>query len=359
MKVFVGLLALSCIHVAHAELIDTSTQRFVVPVSPMPSIDNQPTADVATDKAAHINLTPSPSTTIPNDPTDDWVDERRQDTKVWLNKTAHRLDTWFGRTNPNKPANASLRIMLDVYDNKYDGTSFKPKIRGRLRLPALENRLSVIIGDDELEYYDNAGWHVALDSPKERFDGKQIRNNNTSFAFRLSKWQDEKGIETDADIGIRSGNDIYGRLRADKKWHYQNNLIGHFEQIYRYGSKSEHFLRSNYILNKTLSSTRTLTNHSYLEYTHQDDEKIIAGNTLYQTHTYPMRLGERKISYGVNLAARVDEAVWDNSYGAFVNYRQPIWKDWLFIQSELTYYNHKVDNKDHHLASFLRLEVQF
>lgn len=287
-----------------------------------------------------------------------WLDQKRKHTKVWLNRTANKLDDWFGTPSPDKPASASLRVMFDLHNSKYDGTTIKPKLRGRLRLPALENRLSVMIGDDDLEHYDQIGWHINPDGTQKRFDRQKTQDDNSSLALRFSKWQSKHGIDTDADIGTRSGGEIYGRLRAEKRWQSEHQDTK-LEQIYRYGTKSEHFLRTNYITTYQKSDTRSLTNHTYLEYTHDNDEKIAIGNTLYQTHTYPIPLGERRLSYGVNAYARVDENTYPNSYGAFVNYRQPIWRNWLFVQGELTYYNHKLDNKDHHLASFVRLEMQF
>lgn len=330
-----GLMAVSWIGVAHAELIDHSTQHYII---------------------HQVPIIEPPSTQTDNHHS--WFDERHEDTKTWLNRTARHMDRWFGKSNPDKPAYANLRVMMDFYDDKYDGTSIKPKIRGKIRLPTLEDRLSVIVGNDDLEYYDNTGWHVDSKDNKDRFDRQQTRTDNSSFALRFSKWKHDAGITTDADIGMRPGNDLYGRLRAEKLWQ-KDHGNARLEQIYRYGTKSEHFLRTNYIHNHHYSNTRSLTNHTYLEYSHDGYEDLIIGNTLYQTHSYPTALGERTLSYGANVYARIDENAYPNSYGVFINYRQPIWRHWLFAQGEMTYYNHKIDQKDHRLATFLRLEAQF
>ena len=34
-------------------------------------------------------------------------------------------------------------------------------------------------------------------------------------------------------------------------------------------------------------------------------------------------------------------------YGPFINWRQPIWKEWLFIQPELHFYNSKKQQSGH------------
>lgn len=328
------MVALSCYSLARGQLINDSTQLILPTPNPKAKSQTEQTTDT------------------------NWLEQKRKHTKAWLGRTAHKMDDWFGTPNPAKSATASLRVMIDVYDNKYDGTTLKPKLRGRLRLPTLEDRLSVIIGDDNLEHYDQVGWHINPDGTQKRFDSQKIKEDNSSLALRFSKWRHKNDIETDADIGTRSGGEIYGRLRAKKSWH--GDGTDHFlEQIYRYGSKSEHFLRTNYVITKPYTANRFLTNHSYLEYTNDGQENLSIGHTLYQTHLYPDKLGEKRLSYGLNAYARVDEGTYPNSYGAFINYRQPIWRDWLFVQGELTYYNHKLDDKDHHLASFVRLEMQF
>lgn len=322
---------------ACAELIDTSTKRVTITQSTKNEVHKQT-----------------------------WLDEQHAHTKTWIHQTIQEMDGWFGK-HPKKSATATLRVMVDVYDDKYNGTRIKPKIRGKLRLPALEHRLSMVIGDDRLDDYDNTGWHVAtnkppnspdeLSPPKELLDKAQVRTDNASFAFRFSRWKEQQGIRTDADLGVRSGGEIYGRLRAEKKWQ-KDTTTAHLENIYRYGTKSAHFWRSNYTLTKTLSSTRDLINHSYLEYTHNDDKKVIIGNTFYQRHQYPTRLGGRTLSYGVNASQRLDTSNW-SSYGAFVNYKEPILRPWLFVEGELTYYNYTFKNQNHHLATFVRLGAEF
>lgn len=348
MKEFVFVACcMSCCPLVAGQPIDNSTP----PVLILPDL---PVSNLPVSKPVQV---------LPKDDLKDkddlnWLEQRRKHTKAWLGRTAYKMDDWFGTPNPAKPATASLRVMLDVYDNKYDGTSFKPKLRGRLKLPTLEDRLSVIIGDDTLEHYDQIGWHINPDGTQKRFDTKKVKDDNSSLALRFSKWRAKNGIETDADIGTRSGGEIYGQMRAKKSWQ-DDDIDSHFEQIYRYGTKSEHFLRTNYVMTQKRAENRSLTNHSYIEYTNDGQENLSIGNTLYQTHLYPDKLGEKRLSYGLNVYARVDESTYPNSYGAFVNYRQPIWRPWLFVQGELTYYNHRLDDKDHHLASFVRLEMQF
>ena len=46
------------------------------------------------------------------------------------------MDEWMGEPDPNQLATAGLRIMLDSQEDHYDHFSIKPRIRGKIRLPA-------------------------------------------------------------------------------------------------------------------------------------------------------------------------------------------------------------------------------
>lgn len=293
-----------------------------------------------------------------------WIDHKRQSTQKTLNNTAGKIDRWFGKANDDKKATASLRVMTDFHYDKYDGESIKPKIRGRIHLPALENRLSIMIGADDLDNHETVGsYNNKADFGDTRFNKEQSRNDNSSLALRFSKWKDDVGIETDIDIGVRSGNELYLRLRAEKQKTFSmfgyHDINGRFEQIYRYGHKTHHYLRTNAEFSRHLSDTRSFINHSYIDYSHKDSEEIVLANNLYQHHTFNSKLGRKTLSYGMHISNRLDENKWANTYGPFINYRQPIFRKWFFVQAEANYYNDKLENKDHHLGAFLRLEAVF
>lgn len=305
------------------------------------------------------------STAFANDTIHDgWVDETHHSTKRWLNRTAHHIDDWFGKTNPNEPARASVRVMLDVHDDKHSNTTIKPRIRGKIKLPTLENQLSLVLGDDELD--DEQGGGIYNDgrlksNQQHTFDRHQSTKDNSSLALRLSKFKDDLGVQTDFDIGVRS-SDVYARLRGEKRWQMDNNVHGRLEQVYRYGTKSEHYALTTLEFNQTQSHSRSLINRSHLLYTDKDDKNNLSwSNSFYQTQNWQHKLGTRSLSYGLYAGGDVKDNQKSNlnSYGPYVSYRQPIWREWLFVQGDISYYNNKDENKDHHIATFGRLEMVF
>ena len=84
------------------------------------------------------------SIVLPTELTEDktWADRQQKSIRNWTDRTAHKMDTWFGETNPEQPASATLRVIIDNRWNKHDDYDIKPRIRGRIKLPTLENRLT-------------------------------------------------------------------------------------------------------------------------------------------------------------------------------------------------------------------------
>ena len=80
-----------------------------------------------------------------------WLDRNQLKVRDWADHTSHKIDNWFGETDPEKPASATLRVIVDNSWNKHDGYEIKPRIRGKIKLPTLERKLSLVFGDDSLD----------------------------------------------------------------------------------------------------------------------------------------------------------------------------------------------------------------
>lgn len=293
----------------------------------------------------------------------EWVDTNHQEFRGWLQKTAHRMDGWFGDTNPNEPARASLRVMMDTTWNEYDGTTVKPRVRGKIKLPTLENRLSIVFGDDSLDDIPSDGGVMSDDrvatpnAEDRRFDRRQAREDNSSLALRWSKFRRAAGI--DVDLGVRS-DDVFVRAKYDKSWQLSHDIHARFEQMYRYGSSSEHTALTTLEFVQPQSESRQIVSRSHLYYAHKDQEDLDWSSSLFQQHALPVKHGTAELSYGIYTGGDiVDKNPNLNTYGPYVSYRQPVWRDWLFLQGDVSYYNNKTEDRDHHVALFSRVEVVF
>lgn len=291
-----------------------------------------------------------------------WVDEQHKTVRASLHNWSNDLNDWLGETDPSRPASASLRIMLDNEWNRYDKYSFKPRVRGKIKLPVLKKKLSLVFGDDsvdnEVQDQNRIGpnYRKPLEQNKH-YDRRQTKDDNSSIALRWSEGIQSIGLNTDFDVGIRAGSDVYFRFTADKLWKATDKLHFNLEQIYRFGLESKHFARTNFETRYHERENLMTANHLYYEYTHKHNNLTAWGNSLYRQHTFA---NFKRLNYGFFVGGSFDAKVHKvNQYGPFINWRQPVLRKWLFIQPELNFYNNRDKERNHTLGAFLRVEAIF
>lgn len=299
----------------------------------------------------------------PTEQTEDqtWVDRKQKNIRNWADRTSEKIDNWFGEVDPQKPATATIRVMVDNYWNEYDNFEIKPRIRGRIKLPTLEKRLSVVFGDDSLDNeFNNSPANINQNPNQDsnkKLDGKQTRDDNSSIALRWSNFSKRLPFETDADLGIRSGDDIYVRLKASRDWQLRNDFKFYAEQIYRYGIDSENYLRTNLELTHARPNQPFLSNQFSLTYADDQDDDLAWENRTFREHSF---FANNRFNYGIYTSGYYNDSdLRLNSWGPFVSWRQPVLREWFFVQGDVNYFNDHREDRNHFVSTFLRLEALF
>lgn len=292
-----------------------------------------------------------------------WADQKQKSVSNWVDRTANRIDSWFGETDPNKPASATLRVLMDNSWDKYNGYEISPRIRGKIKLPTLQHRLSVVFGDDSLDDEINNNIAITNDNPNSNpnsdktINGKRIRDDNGSIALRWSQLSKKLPFDVDADLGIRSGDDIFARLKASKDWNLGNDFDFHAEQIYRYGINSKNYLRTNLELTHARPNQAFLSNQFYVTYADEQDDDLTWDNRTYRQHQF---FKGNKFNYGIYTGGFYNDGdLRLNSWGPFVSWRQPVWREWFYIQGDLNYFNDHREDRSHYPSALVRLEALF
>ena len=290
-----------------------------------------------------------------------WVDRKQFQIRSWADDTSHKIDNWFGETDPEKPASATLRVIVDNSWNKYDGYEIKPRIRGRIKLPTLERQLSLVFGDDSLDNELDNNVAITNENPgnsnNKTLDRQQTRENNSSFALRWSEFSKYIPFKTDLDLGLRSGDDIYLRLKASKDWKLENDFSFHAEQIYRYGIDSKNYLRTNLELTHARPNQAFLSNQLNLTYSDNQDDDLTWDNSLFRQHQF---FHENSFSYGIYTGGFLNNKdLRLNSWGPFISWRQPLWREWFYVQGNLNYMNDHRDDRSHFISTSIRFEALF
>ena len=301
--------------------------------------------------------------TPPTDQTEDgtWSDRQQKSIRNWADRTANKMDNWFVEPDPNKPASATLRVIVDNRWNKHDGYDVKPRIRGKLKLPALEQKISLVFGDDSLD--NELANSVAISNENaagqqdKTVDSQRTKENNSSLALRWSALSKHIPFDTDLDLGVRSGDDIYLRLKAKKRWALQNDFSLHAEQMYRYGVDSENYLRTNIELTHARPNQPILSSQLSLTYADAQDDDLNWDNFIFRQHQF---FHGNTFSYGLYTGGFLNNKdLRLNSYGPFVSWRQPFVREWFFIQGDLNYLNDHRADRSHFIGASVRLEALF
>ena len=290
-----------------------------------------------------------------------WVDRKQFQIRSWADDTSNKIDNWFGETNPEKPASATLRVIVDNSWNQHDGYEIKPRIRGRIKLPTLERQLSLVFGDDSLDNELDNNVAITNENPgnsnDKTLDRQQTRENNSSFALRWSEFSKYIPFKTDLDLGLRSGDDIYLRLKASKDWKLENDFSFHAEQIYRYGIDSKNYLRTNLELTHARPNQAFLSNQLNLTYSDNQDDDLTWDNSLFRQHQF---FHENSFSYGIYTGGFLNNKdLRLNSWGPFISWRQPLWREWFYVQGNLNYMNDHRDDRSHFISTSIRFEALF
>ena len=370
------LASLSLCTPALADTTSTAESKVVVSVvseTDSPSSETNPSRDENRDQFGYQSAETSSVPSMQSvQEAQKWTDNRREDVREKLHEWAHKMDGWFGEPDPKEPAKASLRVVLDTRwaDDPKTGSdvTVEPRIRGRLQLPVLERRLSLIIGDEDLDddtflkQGTTGDTYQATNSKDQLIDSRKTREDNASIALRWSRFNDDieeqLGVKTDVDVGIRSIDDPYLKVSIDKDWYEGKKLAVSTDSFYRYGLDSEHYAKGALDLQYGTNTDRFINNRTTVRYRNEgDEERKDWSNDLRQVYYWG---NEKQLSYGVSVSGYFEsDKSGFNSYGPAISYRQPIWREWLYIQTELNYYNDKVEDKDHYPSALLRMEALF
>jgi hypothetical protein len=290
-----------------------------------------------------------------------WADQQQKSLRQWTDRTAHKIDNWFGQTDPQQPAHATLRILLDNRWDKYEGYEIKPRIRGKIRLPTLEQKLSLVFGDDSLDNELDSNVAITnenLNSPNHSgLDSRRTREENTSFALRWSEFAKSLPFEADLDLGLRSGDDLYTRVEVSKEWKLDNDYFFHAEQIYRYGLQSENYLRTNLELTHARPNQAFLSNQLSLTYADEQEDDLTWDNYTFRQHQF---FKDNRFSYGIYTGGYLNNKdLRLNRWGPYVSWRQPFLREWFFVQTDLNYLNDHREDRSHYPGALLRLEAVF
>ncbi|MDZ4298226.1 MAG: hypothetical protein U0998_06515 [Moraxellaceae bacterium] len=262
------------------------------------------------------------------------VDSRTQSTVRWL-------DDWFGDPAHDEVAKAYLRAITDFRVTDQGDVTAAIRLRAKLALPKLNRRLSLIFEDERPE----------SDSVR------QLSNENDSALSLRYLLKSLERFRLDADLGVRSGPDVFARIRYRQSWALSADDQIRVSQTLRYGVKEKVRAINQIDYSHAFSEQGVGMAYHNVDYQQEEfDRGLLWGRGVLYAHSLK--------SHGAWSAGVGQEGVskpkWqEESRFVWMRYRQRFMRDWLFYEVEPRLTQQRELSWKNEASITLRLEVQF
>ncbi|MDI3453766.1 selenocysteine synthase [Acinetobacter sp. V89_4] len=221
---------------------------------------------------------------------------------------------------------------------------------------ALIQELMAVFGNDTLwrRATQPEPTYKAFGKKKKKNYSAQVSTTNPLSASwaTISTWMP---FESNLDLGSNSENDVYVQFLAKKKWNLRHNISLDTEQVFRYGSTSRNYTETTLNLTQKMQDNTLFANKFNVNKSENEDYSW--GNWTFQQYQF---LKDNHLTYGVySGGVYTKNDIRLNSWGPYISWRQPVWRNWLFMQNDLNFFNHIDDDSKHQLSVQMNLEANF
>lgn len=221
---------------------------------------------------------------------------------------------------------------------------------------ALIQELMAVFGNDTLwrRATQPEPTYKAFGKKKKKNSSAQVSTTNPLSASwaTISTWMP---FENNLDLGSNSENDVYVQFLAKKKWNLRHNISLDTEQVFRYGSTSRNYTETTLNLTQKMQDNTLFANKFNVNKSENEDYSW--GNWTFQQYQF---LKDNHLTYGVySGGVYTKNDIQLNSWGPYISWRQPVWRNWLFMQNDLNFFNHIDDDSKHQLSVQMNLEANF
>ncbi|MBJ9721694.1 selenocysteine synthase [Acinetobacter calcoaceticus] len=216
--------------------------------------------------------------------------------------------------------------------------------------------LMAVFGNDTLWKRATQPEHTykSLGKKKKKASSPHIAVSNPLSAGwdTISTWMP---FENNLDLGSNSENDVYVQFLAKKKWNLRHNMSLDTEQLFRYGSTSRNYTETTLNLTQKMQDNTLFANKFNVN--KSENENYNWGNWTFQQFEF---VKDNSLTYGVySGGVYTNNDIRVSSWGPYISWRQPVWRDWLFMQNDLNFFNHINDDPKHQLSVQMNLEANF
>jgi hypothetical protein len=281
-------------------------------------------------------------------PPESWLDKSHSYTTGSTDALANWLDLFFGSPRADiEAASSSLRLITELDWSEGNSHSENVRLRGKVRLPRINKRLSLVFTDEDGDETVNADDIAGLN--------EEDKSSQLGFQYRFI---DKLRSRVDFGLGLRSS----GKVKASGRYRFQqglsDNLTQRFTETLSFEDGEGFGSRSRYDLDYSLGDNRLLRWSNRAKFTERnDDVEWSTGWTLAK------RLGNKEaLSAFTWIEGETRPENFTSSYGVGLRYRRNIHRPWIFYEVSPSYSwakDYWNDDRDGGALMTFRVELLF
>ena len=253
-----------------------------------------------------------------------WLDKSHAYASRSTDSLANWIDNFFGVPRADiESAYTSLRLSFDNEWEESVGNDTNVRLRGKVHLPRINERLSLIFTDDEGSDGDKVDTGISAVTGKKE-------NTKVGLQYNI---QDEKRSRLDFSVGMRSSFKGKANMRYRYELPWGELLTNRFTETLYFVDGEGFGVRSSYDLDRTIDENRLLRWANNLKFS-EDTNGVQWSTRLLMGE----RLNEKSaISYFVWTGGETRPDYLTTSYGLGLRYRRTFFRPWLFYELEPGY----------------------
>lgn len=164
-------------------------------------------------------------------------------------------------------------------------------------------------------------------------------------------------FQSNLDLGSNSTSDVYVQVSAAKSWPLFANWNLDTSQTFRYGAQSKNYSETDFNFSQKSTSSDLMSNQLSVIKTYESQynwsDKLFMKKKLWLDY---------QLTYGLytsGLYNKDKKEVELQSWGPYLGWRLPLWRTWLYLDNDISYYKDTTSSDGYNFNVNLQLEAIF
>ena len=253
-----------------------------------------------------------------------WADTSYQFVTTQSDSLANWIDSFFGSRNSDvESADSVLRLLGEVKWDQEDGTDQKLRLRGKVDLPRLSRKLSLVFSEDD-------------DERRDVLPDQDRKDSDIGLVYRVAQ---QGRARLYASVGTNSSLEFRSSLRYRYDYPFSERWHGRFSERLYYKEDDGFGTLTRGDLDFSFDDNHVIRWTTDVEYGEET-----AGTEWGGRLSYFDRMNEKEVvNFFAAVSGETDPEAFTDAYSLGVRYRRNIWRPWVFVEVEPSHVWRKED----------------